>query len=217
VVWAMFPVFSYLLGAIPFGRVIGARVARIDVRQGGSGNIGATNVARQVGLKWGVVTLVLDALKGAIPVVVAGVLTEGARGLPEACGLAAILGHQFSVFLGFGGGKGVATALGVFAALQPLVCVGSIIVFLAVVAFFDYVSLGSIAAAWSIPLLTGVMGSPLERVVVGLIAAALITVRHRENIERLIKGNETHWKKRKKISSIAQADDPIPRQSKNGW
>jgi len=198
VVWAGFPILSYLIGAIPFGRVIGARVAKVDVTQHGSGNIGATNVARHVGLKWGVVTLLLDALKGAVPVVAAGVLAEGARGLPEACGLAAILGHQFSVFMGFGGGKGVATALGVFAAMQALACVGAVTVFLAVVALFDYVSLGSLAAAWSIPILMGVMGSPPERIIVGLIAAALITIRHRENIERLIHGHESRWKKAKK-------------------
>ena len=194
-VWAACAVLSYVLGSIPFGRVIGERVARIDVRQCGSGNIGATNVARHLGLGWGVATLVLDALKGAAPVVAAGALAEGARGLPEACGLAAVLGHQFSVFLRFGGGKGVATALGVFCALQPLACAGAIVIFLAVVAAFGYVSLGSLAAAWCIPILMGGMGGSPERIAVGLIAAALITIRHHKNIERLIKGEETRWKK----------------------
>lgn len=194
--WAVLLVLSYLLGAVPFGRVIGYRVARIDVRRCGSGNIGATNVARHVGLGWGVATLVLDALKGAAPVLAAGVLADGAGGLPEACGLAAVVGHQFSVFLNFGGGKGVATALGVFIAMQPLACVGGLIVFLGVVAVSDYVSLGSLAAAWSIPLVMGVMGNPAERIAVGLIIASLITLRHRDNIHRIRIGKETRWKSR---------------------
>lgn len=198
VVWAACAVLSYLLGSIPFGRVIGERVARIDVRQFGSGNIGATNVARNLGLGWGVATLILDALKGAAPVVAAGILAEGARGLPEACGLAAVVGHQFSVFLRFGGGKGVATALGVFCALQPLACAGAIVVFLSVVAAFGYVSLASLVAAWCIPILMCGLGGTPEQIAVGVIAAALITARHRKNIERLINREETRWKRSNK-------------------
>lgn len=193
--WVLFPVLSYLLGAVPFGRVIGARVARIDVRDRGSGNIGATNVARQVGLLWGVVTLALDALKGAVPVLAAGFLAEGVRGLPEACGLAAVVGHQFSVFLRFGGGKGVATALGVFCALQPLACAGACVVFVAVVAAFDYVSLGSLVSVWAVPILMAVVAGIPEQIGVGLMTAVMITVRHRENIERLSRGEEAQWKR----------------------
>lgn len=192
--WILCPLAAYLLGAIPFGRIIGKAVARVDVRESGSRNIGATNVAREVGLKWGVLTLILDAFKGAAPVFVVDMWGLGV-GLAELCGLAAILGHQFPVFLGFRGGKGVATALGIFFAIEPVACVGALGVFLLVVFLTDIVSLGSIAASVSVPLFIFLFGGTIERVGVALGIAILIVIAHRENVGRIGRGQERHWKR----------------------
>ncbi|MFO7783640.1 MAG: glycerol-3-phosphate 1-O-acyltransferase PlsY [Thermodesulfobacteriota bacterium] len=193
-VWVLYPLVAYLLGSIPFGRIIGKAVARVDVREKGSRNIGATNVAREVGIKWGALTLVLDALKGAAPVLV---LHMGGfeGGLAELCGLAAILGHQFSVFLGFRGGKGVATALGIFFALEPFACGAALGVFLVVVLLTDIISLGSIAASCSVPLFIFLFSGPIERIGVAVAVSVLIVIAHRENIGRIIRGEERRWKR----------------------
>jgi glycerol-3-phosphate acyltransferase PlsY len=127
----MFIVTAYLLGSIPFGKLIAKRVAHINITQRGSGNIGATNVARELGITWGLVTLLLDMLKGFLPVFLyahyilqAGIEFETCL---SAIGLAALLGHQFSIFMRFRGGKGVATAIGIYLViwdpcLQQLSC-----------------------------------------------------------------------------------------------
>jgi len=192
--WIVFLLAAYLLGAVPFGRIIGKRVARIDIRKQGSGNIGATNVARELGLGWGILTLVLDAAKGAIPVI-AALAIGGERGLAEGAGLAAIVGHQFSVFIGFRGGKGVATALGIFAVLEPGITVAALGVFLAVVAVTDHVSMGSMATSCGMPLGIALSGGPLERIAAAAVMAGLIVWAHRENIVRLLHGEERGWRR----------------------
>jgi glycerol-3-phosphate acyltransferase PlsY len=190
--WFVFPLLSFLLGSIPFGRIIGRAAARIDVREVGSRNIGATNVAREVGLGWGVATLVLDGLKGAVPVVVVTAVSVG-PGLAEACGLAAVAGHQFPPFLRFRGGKGVAAALGVFLAMEPLACAAALGVFLVVVRVSDMISLGSMAAACGVPLFLLLSGASAGRILVALAVAGLIVVAHRENIGRILRGQERRW------------------------
>lgn len=188
-------VLSYLVGGVPFGRLIGQGVARVDVREGGSGNIGATNVARQVGAGWGVVTLLLDAMKGVLPVAASRAAFPEASGLPEAAGVAAVVGHQFSVFLRFNGGKGVATALGMFAALAPIASLLAVLVFLAAARLTRYVSLGSMVAACSMPVFLACTGYAWWTVVAALGVAGLVVLRHRGNIGRLVRGEEPRFRR----------------------
>jgi acyl phosphate:glycerol-3-phosphate acyltransferase len=185
-------VAAYLLGSVPTGLLL-ARALGVNIREAGSGNIGATNVYRTVGRKLGIMTLVGDCLKGVIPVVIAKAL-----GLPilwvAAIGLAAFLGHVYTVFLGFKGGKGVATALGVFLATSPLSVLIALGVFAAVLYKWRFVSLASITAAAFIPFLVwGVEGNP-ELIGMSLVIAALVIFRHRENISRLQAGTESKFK-----------------------
>ncbi|MEM1032626.1 MAG: glycerol-3-phosphate acyltransferase [Myxococcota bacterium] len=146
---------AYLSGAVPYGHLI-ARARGIDIRAVGSGNIGATNVSRALGRGWGVVVLVLDALKGAVPVGIA-VWTAGA-GLTSplgvtAAGLAAVVGHCFPVWLAFRGGKGVATSLGVFLVIDPVAAAASAVVFFATYALTRTASVGSLVAATLFPVI----------------------------------------------------------------
>jgi glycerol-3-phosphate acyltransferase PlsY len=185
---------SYLLGSIPFGLLLGRFVAGVDVRQEGSGNIGATNVARTAGRRLGVLTLVLDAAKGAIPVGIAawalGVPPDASW--PAAAGLAAFLGHVFPVWLRFRGGKGVATALGAFLALTPWLTLGAALVFGAVFAVSKVVSVSSLAAtaalAGGAALVHG-KGAPVTQV--ALFVLLVIVVRHQSNIRRMLRGDES--------------------------
>ena len=185
---------SYLLGSIPFGLLLGRFVAGVDVRQEGSGNIGATNVARTAGRRLGVLTLVLDAAKGAIPVGIAawalGVPHDGSW--PAAAGLAAFLGHVFPVWLRFRGGKGVATALGAFLALTPWLTLGAALVFGVVFAASKVVSVSSLAAtaalAGGAALVHG-KGAPVTQV--ALFVLLVIGVRHQSNIRRMLRGDES--------------------------
>ncbi|HVH50449.1 MAG TPA: glycerol-3-phosphate 1-O-acyltransferase PlsY, partial [Candidatus Bathyarchaeia archaeon] len=143
---------SYLLGSIPFGVIFAKLFGGADVRKAGSGNIGATNVARVAGPAAGVLTLLLDAAKGWLAVWLAGRFMHGEAAFLVAAGFFALLGHCFPLWLRFRGGKGVATAAGVFAALCPEATVAALILFALVVWFWRYVSLGSLAAAAAIPL-----------------------------------------------------------------
>ncbi len=198
---------AFLLGAIPFGYLAG-RMRGIDLRAHGSGNIGATNTLRVLGIPTGIVVLLLDVLKGFAPVLVAGRLdgggaTTGANGwVLVGAGLAAILGHTFSPFLRFKGGKGVATSLGVLIGLSPLVAGLALGVFLLVVVVTRYVSLGSILAALAQALvfwfpLFGGRAAPLPFRLLGLLAAAFVIFKHRGNIERLRKGTEARFGEKK--------------------
>jgi glycerol-3-phosphate acyltransferase PlsY len=185
---------SYLAGSIPLGLLLGRFVAGVDVRETGSGNIGATNVARTAGRRLGVLTLVLDAAKGAIPVgVTAWALGEPAdAGWPAAAGLFAFLGHVFPVWLRFRGGKGVATALGAFLALTPWLTLGAALVFGVTFAASKVVSVSSLVAtavlAGGAALLHGKDGPVTQ---VALVVLLVIVVRHQSNIRRMLRGEES--------------------------
>jgi glycerol-3-phosphate acyltransferase PlsY len=185
-------VVAYLLGSIPTGLLL-ARAAGVDIRASGSGNIGATNVYRTLGRSVGVMTLIGDCLKGLLPVVVAGSLAFSPVWI-AAVGLAAFLGHVYTVFLGFKGGKGVATALGVFLGVAPLAVVGALAVFVAVVWKTRYISLGSITAAAVMPGLVAVVDGRPVLVLMTVLIAALVVWKHRENIQRLRAGTENRFK-----------------------
>jgi len=183
---------AYLLGSVPTGLLL-ARGMGVNIREAGSGNIGATNVYRTMGRKVGIMTLIGDCLKGLIPVLVANWL-----GLPDvwvaAIGLAAFLGHVYTVFLGFKGGKGVATALGVFLGTSPLSVLIALAVFALVLYKWRYVSLASIIAAAMIPVQVSVISGGKELVVMSVAIAAVVILRHHENISRLRAGTETKFK-----------------------
>lgn len=216
---------AYLLGAVPFGLLIG-RMAGVDVRSAGSGNIGATNVGRLLGKKLGLLTLAADLLKGIVPMALAAWWLGGMAEAPlvvTVCGGAAFLGHLFPVYLKFKGGKGVATALGVFLYLTPPAALAALAVFGLVLVNWGYVSLASLSAALLMPGLiwllyggfgqmaslpategaeTGIsallLGHPagLESLL-ALLVAVLIWYKHRDNIARLLKGEEKSWRQRK--------------------
>ncbi|MBC7962346.1 MAG: glycerol-3-phosphate acyltransferase [Steroidobacteraceae bacterium] len=185
-------VISYLVGSIPTGLLLG-KAYGIDVRKEGSGNIGATNLYRTLGRKVGVMTLIGDCLKGLVPVLAIKFSTLP----PEYAawvGLSAFSGHVFSMFLRFRGGKGVATALGVFLALAPMAVAIAIAVFAALMFAWRYVSLGSICAAAVMPVAVALLGGSRTLVVVTLLIAVVVIVRHHENIRRLIAGTENRFK-----------------------
>lgn len=143
--FAIFAFLSFISGSIPFGYWIALRFGKMDIRKFGSKNIGATNVGRSIGWKFGFPVLVLDVAKGIFPVYPSGIyVPEGEVPFQLACGVLAVLGHMFSPFLGFKGGKGVATTLGVFLVLTPIACFGAILVFLVTIKYFKFVSIGSI-------------------------------------------------------------------------
>jgi len=183
---------AYLLGSIPTGLLLG-KLAGIDVRKEGSGNIGATNLYRTVGRKVGLLTLIGDCLKGMIPVLLAKYYALPIESVAW-IGLAAFCGHVFSLFLRFKGGKGVATALGVFLALSPLAVCAVLVVFVILMLKWRYVSLGSVVAAAVMPVAIMLMGSDRSLVIVTLIIAAIVIAKHHENIKRLLAGTENRFK-----------------------
>ena len=191
----LFIIFGYLLGSIPFGLLYG-RLAGVDVRQLGSRNIGATNVNRLLGKKLGIMTLVSDLLKGLVPMLVAShfLAGQGAELWVMLTGLAAFIGHCWPIYLKFVGGKGVATALGIFLYLAPLPTLAAILIFICVVWLSGFVSLGSMSAALAMPLMIWLTGLPIETTYVAGIIALLIVIKHHENISRLLKGTEKSWK-----------------------
>ncbi|HTP65021.1 MAG TPA: glycerol-3-phosphate 1-O-acyltransferase PlsY [Geobacteraceae bacterium] len=183
---------SYIIGSIPTGLLLG-KAFGVDIRSSGSGNIGATNVYRTLGRKVGVMTLLGDCLKGLLPVLAARWL-----GLPDiwilAAGLAAFLGHVYTVFLRFKGGRGVATALGVFLGVSPLAVLAALAVFAFVLWQWRYVSLASISAAAAMPLLEAVIDRRPLLVMMTSMIAALVIWKHRENIGRLRAGTENRFR-----------------------
>jgi acyl phosphate:glycerol-3-phosphate acyltransferase len=188
-------VLAYLLGAIPFGYLLVKWKTGKDVRGTGSGNIGATNVLRATGPVAGVATLLLDIIKGYLAVWLAGRLTAGTSG-PDpfwmsAAALAVMAGHAYPVFLGFHGGKAVASFIGAFLCLTPLPMVAILVVFLGVVAWTRHISMGSVVAAAVFPVGVWLIQKPAVSVVFSaVIAGAFIIYRHRSNIERLNRGTE---------------------------
>jgi glycerol-3-phosphate acyltransferase PlsY len=189
---------GYLLGSIPFGLIFAKILGGKDVREHGSGNIGATNVSRVVGPLAGILTLFLDAAKGAAAVWLAARFSDHASIAMMFTGIAALLGHCFPVWLKFRGGKGVATALGIYLALCPLAASVAVVLFVLVVAFWRYISLGSLAAAAAMPLLTYFLWAPghappLVITLGTLFAAVLIFYKHDANLQRLVDGTEPKY------------------------
>ena len=182
---------AYFLGSIPFGYLMVRAMAGADIREAGSGNIGATNVLRTTGRAAGIATLVLDIVKGFLAVYIASRLTHSDPLWTSLAALAAMAGHSYPVFLNFRGGKAVATFLGAYAMLAPIPLLAILVVFVATVAATRFISLGSILAAGTFPLAVWLIdhpGAPL--VVSALVSGAFIVYRHRENIRRLHAGVE---------------------------
>jgi len=186
----IFIIGAYLIGAIPFGYLIVRAKYKTDIRQHGSGNPGATNVWRTFGKKPGATTLALDILKGVVPVLIARRFFPYEPGMAILCGIATIVGHNWSVFLMGKGGKGVATSIGVFLALIPLPSLVAVVVFLAVFFLSGHVSMGSMAGAGGLVVGTFIWPTPwLLRMVVGL-AGLMILIKHIPNMKRLAQGTE---------------------------
>lgn len=206
-------VVSYLLGSIPTGFLV-AKARGVDIRKVGSGNIGATNVFRMLGKTAGVLVLLADAAKGWLAVFVAARLIGGwfypAAG-PQArewlalvAGVAAILGHIYTCWLGFKGGKGIATSAGVLVALVPLALLVILGIWIVVFALSRYVSLASISAAFALPFAAWLFGESLTIILVTAALAALAIYKHKANIQRLIKGTENRFGPKK----AAPSDSP---------
>lgn len=190
-------VIAYLIGSIPFGYLIVRTKGGGDVRETGSGGTGATNVSRRAGKAAGVLTLLLDAAKGAAAVLIIQNVS-GSIWLQAAAAIAVIVGHIFPVWLGFRGGKGVATGVGVFLVLAPIALLCAGVVFLSIVFFTRYVSLGSITAAALIPLFVWLqnvfvepVADPRPLLTAAITGALLIVFAHRGNIGRLARGTES--------------------------
>lgn len=215
----LFPLAGYLLGSIPFGLLIGLAKG-VDVRKAGSGNIGSTNVGRLLGKKWGYICFFLDVAKGLLPVLLAGHYLKrtysgsGPMPLPVqwlwlAVAAGCILGHMFSLYLGFKGGKGVATSLGVILGIWPYFTLTGLLVFgiwLAIWAIWRYVSLASIIAALSFPAVFTLMtflhpdwhlASLWPLLAFSTLIALLVVLRHRPNIRRLLAGTESRGRSKK--------------------
>jgi glycerol-3-phosphate acyltransferase PlsY len=203
----LFIIISYLIGSIPTGLVLAKVTGGEDVRKSGSGNIGATNVTRLLGKKLGVLTLVGDVLKAVIPMLAAHwyLLRSGVVVKPHEidlvvslCGGAAFLGHMYSIYLKFGGGKGVATGLGVFIVLEPLAALISLLLFIAVVYFSGYVAVGSLVVSALITVWIWLLDGSPNHVFLAFFIGVLIWLKHVDNIKRLFEGTETNWRAWKK-------------------
>jgi len=185
---------AFLIGSIPCGVLI-ARVQGIDLKKVGSGNIGATNVLRTTG-KWpALLTLAGDIMKGVIPVAAVRYFVNDLA-MEGVIGLSAILGHNFSVFLRFRGGKGVATSIGVLLVFSPKAALVTVIIWLAVIFFARYSSLGAIVAFGALPLTVYGVDYAREKLTISLMMSALLMLRHADNIKRLIQGTEPKIGKR---------------------
>ena len=180
---------GYLVGSIPFAWLVGRLATGVDVRRAGSGNVGAANVLRTGGVTVAVCVLLLDMAKGAASVLWATRLTAGESG-PALAGLAAVVGHIYPVWLQFRGGKGVATAAGVFSVLTPLAVAPAAVVFVLTVWATRYISLGSILASLALGPIAWTTGAPSTATAAAATVAALIVFRHRSNIDRLRDGSE---------------------------
>jgi glycerol-3-phosphate acyltransferase PlsY len=184
--------FAYFLGSVPTGLLLSS-LSGVDIRHAGSGNIGATNVSRVVGWKSGLVTLLADTAKGFIPVLLSIQLSFGLQ-VTALTALAAFMGHLYPVFLKFKGGKGVATALGAFVGMAPFAAMLLIFLFLLVALLTRWISLASVTAAALAPAVVWLLSYPRPTLWMSLAIGILITVRHRDNIKRLISGKETKFK-----------------------
>lgn len=197
-----FVIISYLVGSIPTGLIL-SRASGIDIRKSGSGNIGATNVTRLLGKKLGVLTLVGDVLKAMVPMLAVHwyLVRSGTVAKPHEidlavtlCGGAAFLGHMYSIYLKFRGGKGVATALGVFLVLNPWAALISLLLFTAVVYFSGYVAVGSLVVSALMTLWIWLLRGSPNHVFLAFFVGVLIWFKHTDNIRRLLQGTETNWR-----------------------
>jgi len=186
---------TFFLGSIPFGLIIAKTFCGIDPRLDGSRNVGATNVARLCGFKWGLLTLACDVFKGFLPVFL--LYWNGLDGLAYPAGLAVICGHMFSIFLKYKGGKGVATTVGVFLALAPWTLVMAGLACILTIWRTGFVSAGSLVLVGALPALFLVQGN-FGNLWFALIVAGLVIHSHRENIGRLMRGEEKPWRTAKK-------------------
>ncbi len=199
---------SYLLGSIPFALIVGLAWRGIDIREFGSGNVGATNILRTLGPAPGALVFLLDTTKGLAPIRVAMGLSHSPW-VWVGCGLVAVLGHTASPFLRFRGGKGVATSLGVCIGLSPVPALIAFGIWILLVILWRYVSLASIVAATTMPILFAVLGRPREYQVILIPAALLILIKHRSNMRRLLNGTEPKFGR--PLPSEAPATDDAAR------
>lgn len=189
---ALLVIIAYLIGSISTSTILTRWIAKTDIRRHGSGNAGATNTMRVLGTKWGVLVLVIDALKGVVAIALASGLSHYDAWLPYLCGLAVISGHNWPVFFGFRGGKGIATTIGVFLSvhtvLMPAVVAG--IIALVILALTRYVSLASLCFTVLTPVFVGIFGRPILAIVFASLVALFSLYRHQQNIGRLLRGTE---------------------------
>ncbi len=200
IIYIILMIFAYFLGGIPTSYIFGKVFKKIDIRKYGSGNVGATNALRVLGVKMGVITLIIDIAKGFFAIFIAKIIFKKLNICPSdliliLVGLSAIFGHIFSIYLGFKGGKGVATSAGVFFALIPTPFIIAFVTFFIVVFISKYVSLGSIIASLVLVISELVINlknsfSQIEYLIFTFVIALFIIIRHKSNIQRLIKGNE---------------------------
>lgn len=203
-----FLIISYLIGSIPTGLLLAKAAGGEDIRKAGSGNIGATNVTRLLGKKLGIITLLGDILKATLPMlgvygyfVHSGVAisSQNLDLIVSLCGAAAFLGHIFPIYLKFKGGKGVATALGVFIVLEPVAVLISLGLFIGIVYFTGFVSLGSLLVSALLTLWIWLLGGSPNHIFLALFVAAFIWLKHMDNINRLLEGTEKSWKRKKDL------------------
>jgi len=180
---------SYFLGSVPIGLLLAKGIAGVDPRERGSGNIGATNVLRTTGKALGVLTLLGDMAKGFLPVMLARAW-GGPLWVVAGCGFASFLGHLFPIYLRFRGGKGVATAMGVYLALSPLALLPAAALFVLAVALSRMVSVGSLLGAGGMPAFLALFGYPPQLIALSGVIGALIFLKHKDNIRRIIRGEE---------------------------
>lgn len=190
-------IVAYILGSIPNALWIGKVFKGIDVREHGSKNTGSTNAARVLGAKLGILTLILDISKGAIPTLIATMLLDSSISV-ILVGICAILGHSFSIFMKFKGGKAVATTVGVFIVLVPGAILLAAVIFFLVFGITRYVSLSSMIGAISLPIWIMIFYKNIPLTIFGIIIAILIIVRHKSNIQRLLNGTESKFSINKK-------------------
>ncbi|MBW2470635.1 MAG: glycerol-3-phosphate 1-O-acyltransferase PlsY [Deltaproteobacteria bacterium] len=202
----LFIIISYLIGSIPTGLLLARAAGGGDIRKAGSGNIGATNVTRLLGKKLGMITLLGDVLKAAIPMLAVywyfahtgmAISAQEADLAVSLCGGAAFLGHIFPVYLKFKGGKGVATALGVFIILEPVAVLISLFLFTGIVYVSGFVSVGSLLVSALMTLWIWLLGGSPNHVFLAFFIAVFIWLKHMDNINRLLAGTEKSWKNKK--------------------
>jgi acyl phosphate:glycerol-3-phosphate acyltransferase len=207
----MMAVIGYISGSIPVGVIIGKKVKGVDIREVGSGNVGTANAIRALGAKWGGLVFLLDVLKGTLPVLSALWLVRCCPGIsedsssvfiPMAAGLGAVLGHNNSLFLRFSGGKGIATSFGVFLVLDYRAALIAFIVWIMIVVITKISSLGSLLGALTAPVIMIFSGQPFHTIVFAFTIASIAFYKHRENIKRILKGEE-----RKITEKVSRAND----------